>query len=233
MLGVRFNDIHNDDLGLILTDAKIGAPVPHTSSVSVAGRDGDIDLTDVFTGGDDDELTYDNREIKLTFKTHHRHRTWAERISDVLNKIHGRKMRITFDDDAAYYYYGRCMLDEYSSSRAIGQIVVNCDVGPYKILINSPGTPWEWDPFSFVDGVIYDSGYAIRGSRTVTLPSGRMRSVPTFTCSAAMQVAFEGTAYSLAKGTNRLYGIRLREGDNALTFTGTGTVDISYERGSL
>ena len=46
-------------------------------------------------------------------------------------------------------------------------------------------------------------------------------------------VAFNGTTYSLDYGTSTLYDILLQEGDNFLTFKGTGTVTISYKGGML
>ena len=51
--------------------------------------------------------------------------------------------------------------------------------------------------------------------------------------STAMKVIHEGNTYSLPAGETTVYDIRLQEGDNYVTFTGNGTVKISYIGGSL
>lgn len=48
-----------------------------------------------------------------------------------------------------------------------------------------------------------------------------------------MKVTHEGNTYSLPAGETTVYDIRLQEGDNYVTFTGNGTVKISYRGGSL
>ena len=73
----------------------------------------------------------------------------------------------------------------------------------------------------------------VSGSATVNLLNRRKVVSPTFTCSAAMTVTFNGTTYSLPKGKTTVYDIRLQEGDNMITLKGTGTVKIEYKGGSL
>ena len=56
---------------------------------------------------------------------------------------------------------------------------------------------------------------------------------PMITVSKDMTVTFEGNTYNLKTGTNKIYEILISEGENTLTFTGTGTVSIDYTGGSL
>ena len=51
--------------------------------------------------------------------------------------------------------------------------------------------------------------------------------------SAAMTVNYDGKDYELKQGTNKIYDIVIKEGENPLMFTGTGTVTISYRGGIL
>lgn len=112
-------------------------------------------------------------------------------------------------------------------------ITVDCDVEPYKIEINSASEPWLWDVFSFVNGIIHVNEVKVSGSKKVNLINRVKIVSPTFTCSTAMKVTHEGNTYSLPAGETTVYDIRLQEGDNYVTFTGNGTVKISYRGGSL
>jgi hypothetical protein len=48
-----------------------------------------------------------------------------------------------------------------------------------------------------------------------------------------MTVRYDGKDYELKQGTNKIYDIVIKEGENPLMFTGTGTVTISYRGGIL
>ena len=60
-----------------------------------------------------------------------------------------------------------------------------------------------------------------------------MKVVPVITVSSAMDVVFNGVTYGLSEGDNRVLNIILSEGENKLTFNGTGTVTIKFRGGSL
>ena len=48
-----------------------------------------------------------------------------------------------------------------------------------------------------------------------------------------MTVAYNGATYNLTEGINKLYDMILDEGENTLTFSGSGSVLIEYTGGSL
>lgn len=230
MIGVKFGTKHSyDDFGLILSSKEIGLPEPKTETVSVFGRDGDIDLTEALG----DVVRFENRTLKFTFTLLDAVTKWAAVLSSVSNYLHGQKMQIIMDADRAFYYYGRCKVNQYASNKTLGTIVIECDAEPYKYDIYAAGSDWLWDPFSFVDGIIYLNTITVSGSKTVNLVNRAKVVSPTFTCSTAMTVTFDGTTYDLAAGKTTVYDIRLQEGDNSVTFTGTGTVKIEYKGGSL
>lgn len=231
MIGVKFGTKHSyRDFGMYLTKKEISFPSPKTEKVSVPGRDGDIDLTEALGVG----VRYENRTLKFTFTTKNE-TMWAKSLSALADYLHGQKMKVILDADRSYYWYGRCTIDQFQTSKALNTIVVNCDVEPYKTQICGPYEPWQWDPFCFVDGVIRDSKITVNGSASVNLVNERKEVSPTFTCSKAMTVIFDGTVYNLAAGDNKMLDIRLQEGGNPVTFncSGTGTVQISYKGGSL
>ena len=231
MIGVTIGEKHSyDDWGLILSSKTISPPVPKTNNVSVPLMDGTIDLTEILT----EDIKYEDRNLKFTFSVVDKRKSWAEKISEIENYIHGKRMKIVCDDDPAFYYIGRVSVDNWNSDSRVGKLVVNCTVEPFKYDILSSAVDWEWDIFDFEQGIINETGEMIvDGTRTITLICRRKRMFPIFTASAAMTVKFDGVTYNLPAGSNKIYDIFLCEGKNELTFTGNGTVSIDYIGGSL
>lgn len=231
MIGVTIGEKHSyDDWGLILSSKTISPPVPKTNNVSVPLMDGTIDLTEILT----EDIKYEDRNLKFTFSVVDKRKSWAEKISEIENYIHGKRMKIVCDDDPAFYYIGRVSVDNWNSDSRVGKLVVNCTVEPFKYDILSSAVDWEWDIFDFDQGIINETGdLIVDGTRTITLICRRKRMFPIFTASAAMTVKFDGVTYNLPAGSNKIYDIFMCEGENELTFTGDGTVSIDYIGGSL
>lgn len=228
--GVTFGTKHSyKDFGLILSSKNIGLPEPKTESVSVIGRNGDLDLTDALG----DTVKFKNRKLEFTFSLLNGARDWTATLSNLSNYLHGQKMRIVMDADKTFYYWGRCRINKFKTNYTLAIITVDCDVEPYKIETNSAAEPWLWDVFSFVNGIIHINEVNVDGSAEVNLINRAKVVSPTFTCTAAMTVTHEGTIYNLPPGKTTVYDIRLQEGDNYVTFTGNGSVKISYRGGSL
>jgi hypothetical protein len=137
------------------------------------------------------------------------------------------------DSDPVYYYTGMCTINSFKSSKRLGTIVIDCDCAPYRLDKNGNGEKWLWDTFNFQTGVIRTSAFTVSGSLTVSLTNQRKIVSPTFTCSAATSVTFDGNTYSLPKGTTTILDIRLKEGENSITFNGNGTVKVEYQGGSI
>lgn len=231
MNGVRFDEKHSyHDFGLILSSREITLPEPKTMTIDVPGRDGVIDLTEAITG----EVKYKNRKLTLTFTALHVISRWGAVVSKLANYLHGKRMRIIFDDDALFYWYGRCTINQFKTDRTLATIVVNCDVEPYKYEIDACCDDWVWDTFSFVNGIIRTYHITVNGTKTVTLINRRMIVSPVFTTSTAgITVKFAGSVYTLPQGRSQIREIRLQEGENLLTLQGTGTVRFEYRGGSL
>lgn len=228
--GIKFGNKHSyDDFGLILQSKDLSLPKPKTEKVEVIGRNGAIDLTESLV----DDVTFENRTITFTFVVLNGLLYWSKALSELTNYLHGRKMQIVLDADRTFYYFGRCVVNEFKSDRRIATIVVECDCEPFKTEVNGAGVPWLWDTFSFINGIIHVNEVNVSGALTVNLLNRRKIVSPTFTCSAPMTVTFAGESYNLPAGKTTVYDIRLQEGDNSITLTGTGTVRIEYKGGSL
>jgi phage-related protein len=218
-----------DDFGLILTDKDIGFPEPKLEEVDVTGADGVIDLSEVLN----DDIKYKTRKLQFTFTVLKGNKYWASTVADVANYLHGKKLRIQMDFDPAYYYTGRCKINSFKTSKRLCTITIDAECEPYRLDINGNGEKWLWDTFSFQNGFIRVNAVTVNGSLQVNLQNQRKIVSPTFTCSTAMTVTFDGVTYNLPKGKTQVLGIRLQYGTNYVTFKGNGTVKIEYQGGAL
>ena len=74
--GVTFGIKHSyEDFGLILSSKEIGLPTPKTESVSVIGRNGDLDLSD--------DVKFENRKLSFTFSLLNGARDWTATLSNL------------------------------------------------------------------------------------------------------------------------------------------------------
>lgn len=228
MNGVYFDGKHSySDMGLILSSKTIEPPAPKINKVSVPSMNGSIDLTEALTNS----VKYEDRKITLTFTVVDSRHLWATKISAIENYLHGQKMQIMFDDDPDYYYEGRVVVNEWTSSKALGTLNIECTVDPFKYTI---GDDWLWDPFSFETGVINEAPVVeVDGEETVTMEASIKDTCPEFYATSTMMVTFKGSTYTLSSGTSKIYDIIFDVGENELTFEGHGTVTILYKGGSL
>ena len=220
-----------DDFGLILKSKVIGLPEPKTEKVDVPYMDGLLDLTEALSS----KIRYKNRNLELTFSTIKRNSFYVD-LSEIAKYLHGKKMRVILSDDPNYYFFGRCTINVFKTDKAIGELVINVDADPYKMETDptSAGQDWLWDPFSFVDGIIRSNRFDVDGTGTFTVINRTMNVSPTFVVSgSALAVTFNNKTYDLPVGTTTVTDIILEEGENTLTFTGTGTVVVKYQGGIL
>lgn len=230
MIGVTIGEKHSfNDWGIILSSKVISPPEPQLNRVNVPLRDGSIDLTESLT----DDIKFKDRKITLNFTVTDR-ATWTAKVSEVENYLHGKQMKIVFDDDLAFYYFGRASVNKWETNKNIGSLVIECTVEPFKYDMVSSAVDWEWDIFDFEEGIINETGELIvYGETTISLICRRKRMFPIFTASDAMTVKYDDETFHLAAGEQKLYGVFLCEGVNELTFNGNGTVSIDYKGGSL
>jgi predicted phage tail component-like protein len=231
--GVSLNGKHtNYDYGLYVTNTNpVAPPVAKTQHIEVPGRNGNIDITEALTG----YTIYGNREITLQLGGKKIENAWPSFMSNFINEIHGKQVKVIFDDNPDYYYIGRATVEsDYTRGNRIATFTVTIDAEPYKYEVLSTIDAWKWDSFSFVNGIIRQyNNIAVSGSREYTVTGSEMPIIPVFVASSNMTVAFEGKTYQLKAGENKLYDIVIQNKQYQLTFTGNGTVSIIYRAGRL
>lgn len=236
MDGVTFGTKHSyRDWGLLLKSRPvISPPSPKTVYVDIPGSDGVIDLTESLTG----DVKFDNRTIKCEFVVLDARNRWSDIYSEIMDYLHGQRMKVRLDEDPTYYYEGRLQVNEWKSDKVTSTITIEGDVEPYKMEMFSSLEDWEWDSFNFETGIIRDyKEIRVDESLTFTIEGRRRSVVPSFTVvsddGSGLQVRFNGTTYDLPDGTSRVLNIVIKNGTNTLYFTGNGTVSIDYRGGRL
>lgn len=215
MNGVTFGTYHSyDDFSLILTSKEIAAPKTKTVKIDVEGADGAIDLTEFFG-----EPKYEDCTHKFQFSTIVPQSQFLTLFSDIKNKIHGKKLRISLDADPGFYYMGRCFVSSFTSEKNIGKIAVECDCEPWK--------------YKAVKTIITQ---AVSGESTLSLPNLRKRVVPEVLIEAdsALHIVYNTyNVWDLGSGSYALPELELKAGNNSVSVTGEGTISFSYQEAGL
>lgn len=210
MVGITIDGKHSYyDYGLILASKTLEAPETKTMFVDVPGADGVLDMTDFF--GD---TKYNNRT--LTFGFSKPYISTKQAVDDwtyLQDELHGKKVKITLDEDDEYYYIGRIHL-EYTREKLIAQITMTVDAEPYKL---------KWK----------DTELSITGNGNINLYNNRKKVIPTITTTAETKIVFNDLEVNLNAGVHVVSEIELSSGDNVLTVTSTGNTTFKYKEGGF
>lgn len=130
MQGVIFNDKHTfRDWGLLMRSRPmVSPPTPKTKIIQVPGSDKIIDLTETLTG----QVHYEPRTIKFEFVTGAPRESWASLYSDIMTYMHGRTVRIIFDDDPNFFYTGRVTVGDFETDKRHATLTMTAECEPYK-----------------------------------------------------------------------------------------------------
>ena len=207
----------------------IVTPAVRTKSIEIPGLQGTLDLTETLTG----YPLYNSRTGSLNFIVDNGHVNWAYEQQRLAQELHGKRLKMILLDDMEFYYEGRFTLNEWKSEAQNSSIVINYELNPFKHPVVDMDDDWLWDPFNFETGVIRRiHNVVVSGLRVIVCPNGVERGIyPRITCSSAMTVSYAGKTYNLPAGVSQQ--IELGIGDTSMTFTGNGTVSMSYRGGYL
>lgn len=212
MKGIKFDDLHSyRDFSLILASKNIKAPTPKTNLIEIEGADGVLDYSEYFG-----EIKYNNRQVSFEFSTIVDQSEFLNLFSEIQNALHGKKMKITLDDDPEFYYFGRVTVNEWKSNGRIGKITVEADCEPYKYKLNPT-----------------ISSFSVSGAKVTTFSNLRQSVIPKFTTNAEFNISFSGRSYTMSAGTFEIPSLQFTAGENVVTFTGTGNVSVEYTEGGL
>lgn len=209
MLGITFGTKHSyNDWGVILENTEIAPPVPKRYTVSVAGRNGLLDLTPELTP----TVRFESRQLTFTFRV--KAGDWSTLISRVYGDVHGRTLDVISDLDPAWHWHGCVTVDSFASEERTGALVIIVEADPFK-LANTQTT------------------YTKSGSGSVTCVVDRMEVCPTFTVTQETEIVFGDVTATVSAGTHKIENIELTEGENEITLTTSGSTTIIYTNGRL
>lgn len=223
MNGVKFGNKHSySDWGLILKSRpEISSPKAKTLYLDIPATDGSLDLTEVLTG----DVKYENRDLKCEFTVIEERSGWSDRYSEILNYLQGQRLKIIFDEDPKYYYFGRLHVDEWKSNKRTSTIVISGNVEPYKLEIYSTTEDWLWDTFNFEKDMIKNYvGIEINdNNRNIEFYGSRKKVVPTWTITTTDGLGFRVYTNSLAykdfpDGTYKIPDVYIKDGKNVFVF---------------
>ena len=207
------------EYGLLLASKSISLPEVRTNMIDVPGRDGLLDASEVLTG----EVTYKNRTItlKLTGVDTVSGKKWPATISDFCNKVHGKRVKITFPEDTAHFYSGRCSVGKVGLVKMMQTIPVTVDCDPWKYK-NAKTTVSRSDL-----GTAY---------KQLSLPNESRPVIPTITVAQDTTLLWGSSTINISAGDHILPDIRLASGSNTLkakVASGTGSITVTYQEASL
>ena len=216
----------------------IGDPAMETNYLEVPGRDGNIDYSEALTG----RPVFKSRPITMQMAAVKERLRWNSIVSEIRNCIHGRLVKVSFDDDKSHYWKGRIYVTGFDRDVKLGSFTLEMpDAEPYKYDLCSSQEDWLWDPFDFETDVIrYIGTLTIDSSYVLTIPAGAMLTVPVINVTSitsdtlTVRSNSNNKTYTLSQGRNRFPDLLVcGSRDVNLTFTGSGTVKVDYRGGSL
>ena len=148
-------------------------------------------------------------------------KTWPATISDFCNKVHGKRVKVTFPEDTTHYYSGRCFVGqvELVKMRQAIPVTVDCDPWKYK---NAKTTVSRSDL-----GTAY---------KQLSLPNESRPVIPTITVAQDTVLLWGDNTININAGDHILPDIRLASGRNTLkakVASGTGSITVTYQEASL
>lgn len=216
-----FGTYDTAEVGLwTLTEWELTPATPLTNFVEVPGRAlGPLDMSAVLTDG---EPRFGQRTLTAVFESSEGTREEREqRISQMVNWLTGWRVNITVPDKPDHYLTGRLTVEKLYNDEAHGsvQVTATCDpwfysVAETKVTLTAEATARE----------------------AVLLNTGRLTVVPLLVITgtdASVLLQFGQASWALGPGSYKLPDLVLPQGGGVLTYSGTGTLTLTYREAVL
>lgn len=206
--------------GWTLTALEFPTPDPVTNLVHVPGRlKGPLDLSTVLTNGDP---RYGSRNLRAVFESSEGTReNRRERISTMVNKLHGQRVQIVLPDHPDHYAVGRL------SVRVLYNDLVHASVE-----VTGVCEPWLYA----ADETIITADLTTGAFTTINLPNERMPVTPTIEVTTDTILRWRGANLNVNAGSFISLDFILNAGENTLearSMSQAGKITITYREGSL
>ena len=200
------------DWDLTLTAKDTPTPEPKTNYVELGGVSGSLDLTEALQG----EVAYSDRTVTASFWTSEGDYSYRDAIvKQVVSLTHGKKVKIVEPDDPDHYFLGRIMVKNITRS----QVHMAFD-------IEAICEPWRY--------ALEETECRVRGGETIQIWNEGVKTLcPELEVEGSVTLTYEGDKVNLTAGRYRIAGLRLRQGENMVSVSGSGSVTFIYREATL
>ena len=144
----------------------IGTPVQETFYLDVPGADGFLDYSEALTG----RPIFKQRPIEIILGGKMDRRIWNSFISSIRILLHGKRVRIVFDDFPGYYWEGRAEVTEFDRVREIGTFKLSIpQADPYGYSLNDNSTQTGCGILLILNWVSLTIPFKLRSRQTALL----------------------------------------------------------------
>lgn len=219
---IRLGDYDTAAHGLwTLTAWEFPEPEMEANLVTVPGRArGPLDLSTALTDG---EPSYGARELNITLESSEGDRlARAARIAEMVNMLHGRRVDFVLPDHPLHYGTGRLSV----------QTLYN-DPAHASVQVTGTCEPWLYAKEETVVPLLATATKQTARVRN----AGAMPVVPSLEITAeegaSVLLGYGATSIALSAGTYIWPELLLTPGDHEITYSGAGTVTITYREAVL
>lgn len=226
--GFSFDGIHSDDMDVVLENYSISTPEKRKITETVPFMNGSYDFSTALTG----EITYNNREIKITIGFLANDKYELERhYSKVAEWLIDRpRSKLIFDRILDYYFIAEVVnATSMEKVREYGKMEITFTCDPFRYSCAYVGEI-EWDTFNFEEDYLETCVFDINGETKCSIHNPGRSVRPVIVSTASMSMLYNGTEYTLGRGDNNLYGFYLNSGQNEMIFKGKGTILIRFRK---
>lgn len=209
----KFNTF--SDWRLILTAKSVTPPQAKTNYVSIDGMNGTLDLSETLTG----EVTYNDRTVSASFVL--TDGSFDERnhiLQEIINKLHGKKVKLIEPDDPTHYFLGRVTVKNSNNRLAYSEISLEAICDPWRYSISDNIRKVE------VNGQTIDVVINNNGVKTLS---------PEITVTGSVDITVKNSNVSLTDGSYKISDLKLYTGINIISVSGEGVVTFTYKEANL
>lgn len=210
----KYNTYYN--WRLILTAKDVTPPDPKTNYVEIDGMSGSLDLSESLTG----EVTYKDRKITASFWTDEGTRKEREILmSNIVARLHGRKIRLIEPDDPDHYFYGRVTIGAPKNTTPFLTFEMSATCDPWRYALHETERRVEIDSSTITNVVINNNGV-----KTIC---------PLIRITGEVEIIHSDVKTVLTDGEYKLSDIKLYQGANVIGVSGNGSATFVYREATL
>lgn len=203
------------DWRLLLTAKDVTPPDPKTNYVTLDGMSGSLDLSESLTG----EVTYNDRTVSASFWTDNGKLQERERLlRSIEASLHGKKVKIIEPDDPDHYFVGRVKVNSSTNTLPFLEFSIECVCEPWRYAVEETTRSIEVRN-NTVNLVVNNNGV-----KTLC---------PVVTVIGSIKLEFDGYSTTLTRGSYKISDLKLRQGVNVISVSGSGSLSLTYREATL